>query len=86
MAADIRQAKISTRITIGKAVVIKTQQMQHGSVQVMHVDRIFRSAKPKLIRRSVNRAAPDSSSRHPASEPVVIVVATVKRSHYSVAW
>ena len=38
---DIRQTKITTCVAERETLMIESQQVQNGRVEVMHVDRIF---------------------------------------------
>src|SRR5262245_20453816 len=38
---DVRQAKITTRVTIGQSLVIQSEQVEDGGVQVVVVDLVF---------------------------------------------
>ena len=62
MPADIGQAEITAGIAVGEFFVIKSQEMEHGGVQIVDVHRVFDRAKPKLVRRAVDLASLDSAA------------------------
>ena len=54
--------------------MIKTQQMEHGGMQVMDGNGVFGCLETKVIGGSVGRAPADPSPCHPKREPPMIVI------------
>ena len=62
---DIRQTKITTCVAERETLMIESQQVQNGRVEVMHVDRIFFHPVTNVVRLSVY----DPRFHPPTSEP-----------------
>ena len=57
--------------------VIYAEEMKHGSMQVMHADRILGYVVAKIICFPKGHAAFDTTARHPNAEATGMVVAAV---------
>lgn len=75
MAVHIRQAEIAAGVAKGQLLVIKSEAVQHGGVQIMNTDRVFGGAEPEFVCRAVDGAAFDSTAGQPDAEAPVIMVA-----------
>src|SRR6266480_2287808 len=62
---NVRQPEIATGVAVRKFFVIETQEVQDGRVQVVHVDHIFGSLKPKFVGGTIDRAALDPAAGQP---------------------
>ncbi len=71
---DVGQAKIASRMTIRKLFVIQPQQVQHGGVQVVHVNPVFNGAMAEIIGRTVRHTASHPATGQPDREPIRIVI------------
>ena len=74
----VGEAEVAASVAIGQPLVIEAEQMQHRSVQVMHVDRLLDGPITELVGRSINRSPFRAAAGQPASEPVMVVVAAVQ--------
>ena len=57
--------------------MIDAEKMQHIRVKVMNSQLVFHDAIAVFVCGAIDRAAFDSSSRHPKAESLRIVIATV---------
>jgi len=70
----IGQAKIPACVAAGQSLTIKTQQMEHGGMQVMDGNGLFGCLETKVIGGSVGRAHADPSPCHPKGEVPMILI------------
>src|SRR5450432_4322028 len=75
LARDIRQAEITTIVTIGKFGVIKAKQGENGRVQIMDVNRFIDCRCTKLVGGPINSATLDPATSQPGAEALVIIIA-----------
>ena len=54
--------------------MIKSKQMQHGGMQIMHAGAVLLCAKTELVGCTMNGSAFDSPASHPDCETIMIVV------------
>src|SRR5436853_7072271 len=75
-AADIGQAKIAARVAVGEFFVVEPQEVEHGGVEVVDMNRVFGRAEAEFVGRAMDIAALDSTTRQPNGEAVVVMVAS----------
>jgi hypothetical protein len=73
-AVHVCQAEIASRVAVGKRFVVESQQVQHGGVNVVYMDRFLDSFPARLICRAVDVSPLDASACQPDTEAVMIVV------------
>ena len=73
----VRQAEVSSLETMGQPGVVKPEQMEHGGVQVVHVDLVFHHVEAQVVRLSQGSAGADAAAGQPHGEGVGMVVAAV---------
>ena len=71
---DVGQSKIASGVAVGELFVVETHQVHHGGMQVVHVDTVFDSLVAELVGPSLGGTTPHSTTGHPDTESVVIVV------------
>ena len=71
----VGQSEVATGITIRQPRVIDPHQVQHGRVQVMHVDSVFDRVHPEIIGGPVHLTASDPAAGQPHREAGVMVIA-----------
>src|SRR5262249_26869542 len=76
LAGHIRQPEIPAIVAISEFGVVKAEQGKDRCVQIVDVNAIRHRFGAEFIRRAVNRAALDSTTREPGAESLVIVVAS----------
>ncbi len=74
---DIGQPKIPSGITIRQLVVIQSQQMQEGGVQIVHMYFVFDRFMPKLVGLAVSKPRLDSTAGQPNRKSAWIVIAPI---------
>ena len=77
MPGDVREAEIAAGIAVREALVIHTEEVQDGGVEVGNVDFVFLGEPAVVIRGSVGEARLHTAASHPHGEAVGVVVATV---------
>lgn len=65
MSGDVGQSKVATLETVGQPLMIDPEQVQHGGVQIVHVDFVLDRGVAKFIRGAVCLARLDASAGHP---------------------
>ena len=75
IARHIREPVTSAVVEIGQLLVIDSQQMKHGGVEVVDGDAIHRRPKANFIKLSKARAAFDAGTRHEHPKPMRIMIA-----------
>src|SRR3954452_16990024 len=73
----IRKAKVAARVTVRQLLVVETQQVQEGGVQVVDVDGILHGTEAELVGGAVDLSALDAAAGHPDREAVRVVIASV---------
>ena len=74
---DIGQTEISAGVSVGELFVIKAEQLEHRSVQIVDVNFIFDGFEAELVGRSVNVPSFYPTAGQPGGEAPVVVVAAV---------
>jgi hypothetical protein len=80
---DTCEAVVEAGVAVGELVVIEAEQVQDGGVEIADVDGIFGGGEAKLIRGTVDVAAPTSSligSTRPSASVAAQVSGIVSRS------
>ena len=62
----------------GEVLVIKTQQVKHGRVPVVDVDRILDGLVAEFVGRAESHSPFHTASRHPKRITLVVVIPTVR--------
>ena len=73
---DVRQAEVATLETIRQLLMVKSQKMQEGRVEVMNVDLALNDSEAELVGCPVNVSSRQSGPGHPHREGVNVVVAS----------
>ena len=61
----IRQSEVAASIAIGQFLVIETEQVQYGGVQIVDVNLVLDGREAELIGRAVNVSALDAATSKP---------------------
>ena len=77
ISVDVSEAEVSTAVTIGELFVIEAELVEHGRVEVVHMDFVSHGLKTEVIGRAVNVSSFDAATCHPGGETIVIVVAPI---------
>jgi hypothetical protein len=64
---------------VGELLVVETEQVEDGCVEVVDGDRILLGLETEFVGRSVDRPAADAAARHPDTKSVGGVIAAVRR-------
>ena len=64
-ALHVGQAKIAASVAVSESFVIEAQQMQHGGVKIVDMERIMDSPIPQVIGPTIANASFDSTPGHP---------------------
>ena len=72
----IGEAEVAALIAEGQALVVESEQIQHGGVEVVRVDRVFGDVEAEIVGLAVNGARFDAATGHPHGVGVFVVVAT----------
>ena len=73
-AVDVGQAAVDAVVAIREPLVIDTQQVQHGGVQIAHMHDIFHGVVAKLVGRAIGRTAFDAPAGEPHAERIRMMV------------
>ena len=65
---DIGETEIAALEAVCQSEMIQTKLMQHGGMQVVDVDPVFRRMPADFICRPVHLASPDASAGHQHAE------------------
>src|SRR5439155_27062822 len=74
-AADIREAIIAALKAVSKPGVINPQTMEHGGVEIVHVDRVRCDVVTESIGGAIDQAGFDATAGHPNAETPRMMVA-----------
>ena len=77
LSIHIREAEISSGITVGELLVIEAELMQDGSVQIVDVNRVFRGLEAEFVRRAMSVTTAHAATGQPHGETVVVVIPPV---------
>ena len=81
LAVDVGQAEVAAGVAVGEAGVVEAEEVEHGGVQVVDVDRLVRGGEAEFVGAAVDLAPLDATAGEPAGEAVVVVVAAVHLAH-----
>src|SRR3954468_10987224 len=84
-ALDVGQAEVAAGVAIGQLGVVEAEQVEHGRVQVMHMDLALDGLDAELIRGAVDVAALDTATSQPDRETLGVVIAALLGSSAVVA-
>ena len=73
----VGQSHLPTAVVDGQGFVLHPEQVHHGGVQVVDLERIFNRVVAKIIRRALDRPWFGSAARHPDGEAMWVVIASV---------
>ena len=77
LAIDVGEAEIAPLVAPRELLVIKTEEVQDGGVEVVEVDLSGDRTEAECIGLAVHEAAFDSAAGHPGAEALGLVFATV---------
>ena len=77
LSVDIRQAEISSRMSVGQLLMVEAKKMQAGGLEVMHVDPVFDRPEAEVVGRSMDISPSDAAAGHPRGVAPVVVVTPV---------
>ena len=70
----IGEAEVASPVPISELFMVKPERMQHGGMEIMHAGAVSLGAKAEFVSRAVHCSAFYSTTSHPDSEAIVIVV------------
>jgi hypothetical protein len=73
---DVGQSIVALLKMVGQLLVIQTQQIQNGSLQIVNMHRVLDDGKTEFIGLAVGESTFDSTPGHSYGETVGVVVAT----------
>ena len=76
VAVDISQAEVTPGIAIGQSLVIESQQVKQGGVEIVHVNLVLDCLVAELVGCAIGEAGLDATASQPGREPLGIVIAT----------
>ena len=62
---DVGQAYVATIVAEGEPLVVESQKMQHGGVDVMNVGWVLDGVHPQFVGGPIAHAALQTTARHP---------------------
>jgi hypothetical protein len=74
---NIGEPKIPAGVPEREFFMIEAKEMQNRSMQVVHMDLIFRGSKAELVGCAVHKAALHTAAGHPHGKAVVVMVPSV---------
>ncbi|CAD75560.1 hypothetical protein-transmembrane prediction [Rhodopirellula baltica SH 1] len=74
---DVRQTKIATSVGIRQTLVVDSKLMQHGRVQIVHVDAIANRVVAVIIGLTVRDAAANTATTQHHRKSLRVVVAAI---------
>lgn len=76
MPVDVGEAVVAALGVEGEALVIEAEEVEHGGLNVVDVDRVFDDIETELIGGTDGLAAFNAAAGHPDGEGLRVVVAT----------
>ena len=73
---DISQAEVAPGIAIGQSLVIESQQVKQGGVEIVHVDLVLDRLVAELVGCAIGEAGLDATASQSGREPVGIMFAS----------
>ena len=71
------KALVEPKIAVGESLMIDTESLEHGSIQIIHMHWVFQNVVGVIIRSSVLQATLESATRDPGGEAAPVVIAPV---------
>jgi hypothetical protein len=73
---NIRKPKVPALKPERQALVVKSQQMHDGRLEIMHMNLVANDGKPEFIGFSVGKALFNAAARQKHGETIWVVIAT----------
>ena len=78
---DVCQAEVTAGVAIGELLVVKSELVEDGGMEVMEMGSVLHGRNPIFIGRTKSEPTLDSSSCHPEGKSLVVVVPAVLFLH-----
>ena len=78
---DVCQAEVTAGVAVGELLVIKSELVEDGGMEVMEMGSLLHGRNPIFIGRSKPEPTLDSSPCHPEGKPLMVVVPAVLFLH-----
>ena len=75
MPVHIGEAEITPSVVVGKPLVVKTQKVEQGGLQVVNAHRVLCDMEPEVIGRAVGGTGFHATPGHPQGIGLRVVVA-----------
>ena len=82
---DTGELDIESLERLGESIVVDSKEMQHRGMQIVDADDVINAVVAQFVRRTINGAALDSTTRHPDAERIDVVIASGALRHGSPA-
>ena len=76
-AVHVGQSKVASLITVGQLLMINSEQMKNGGLQVMHVDGVLHDVHAIVIGLSIAEPGLYSATGQPVSEAIRVMITPV---------
>ena len=76
-AVDVGQAKVAALVTISQLLMINSEQMKNGGLQIMHVNGVLHDAHAVVIGFPIAEARLDPATGQPVSEAIRVMITPV---------
>ena len=70
----IGEAEVASPVPISQLFMVQPERMQHGGMEIMNAGSVSLGTKAKFVGRAMHYSAFNSTTSHPDSEAIVIVV------------
>src|SRR5262249_26544030 len=70
-------ALVAAVVEEGQLLVVQTEAVQDGRVDVVQMDRLLHRIQADLIGRPEGEGAPHAAARHPHRDPIVVVITPI---------
>jgi len=74
---DVGEAMVAAAVTVGQALVVESEAVEEGGVEIVDVDRVLHGLAPEIVGLPMDQASADAASGHPDGETLMVVVAAV---------
>ena len=71
------EALVEAKVAVGKALMIDTECLEDGSVEIIHMHRVFQNIVGVIIGKAVLHACLESATCNPGGEATPVVVTPV---------
>ena len=75
VAVDVGQAEVASLVAVSQLLVIDSEEVQTGRVEIVDVNRILGDPEAELVGRAVRVSFFDAAAGHPDAEAFLVVVA-----------